>query len=283
MKHPRNAFETLARLGYAARGGVYLLMAGIALFSGGWGGGDESSSGALSTLLTQPFGRILLGIMALGLFGFAAWRLAQGALNADHLPHDLKNAGIRAGKLLGAAAYLSLGGLAAGMALGTSGGSGGGSEDSWTARLMGLPFGPFLVGAVGVCIVLFALGQIWKGFGGKYRRQLDIPARFQPLLVPLCTYGIAARGVLFGIIGGFLVYAALTVRPEEAGNIGEALDWVRSLPFGGVLYIAAALGLLAFAGACVVFALYRRVDAPEARDVGRAARSAVHAVKSAAR
>jgi len=278
MKSARNAFKGWARVGYAARGVVYLLLAGLALFTGGWGGG-ENAQGALSTLLAQPFGRILLGLMAFGFFGFAAWRVAQGALNADQREHDLKNGVARAGKLISAAAYLSLGVLAGSMALGLGGG-GQNSEESWTAMILGLPFGRFLLGAIAVGVAGAGIGNIWKAISGAYRKRLDIPGRQEKLLVPICTYGIAARGVLFAIMGGFLGYAALTVRPEEAGSFGEALDWIRSLPFGGPLYIAAALGLLAFAASCGVYALYRRVKSPE--QVGTAARSAAQAVRAAA-
>lgn len=279
MKHPRNTFEGLARFGYAARGVVYLLLAGVASFSGGWGGAENSQE-ALSSLLRQPFGRLLLGAMTIGLLGFSAWRLAQGALNADHRKHDLKNGLARAGKLISGVAYLSLGLLAAGMALGVTGSKdGGGSEEGWTAMLMGLPFGPYLVGALGLVIVGGALGQIWKALSGAYRKRLDIPHDQEKLLVPLCTYGIAARGVVFAIIGGFLLYAAIAVDPKEAGSIGEALDWVRNLPFGGILYMVVALGLLAFAASCFVYALYRRVDAPDAGKLGNAARSASRVVR----
>ena len=282
MKHPRNSFEGLARFGYAARGVVYLVLAGVALFSG-WGDA-ENSRGALSSLLGQPFGRILLGAMAIGLVSFSAWRMAQGALNADHREHDLKNGLTRIGKLISGFAYLSLGLLAGGMALGLTGSQdGSGSEENWTAMLMGLPFGPYLVGAVGLVIAGGALGQIWKALSGAYRKRLDIPHDQEKFLVPLCTYGIAARGVVFAIIGGFLVYAAVAVRPEEAGSIGEALDWVRSLPFGGVLFTVVALGLLSFALSCFVYALYRRVDAPDAGRVGDAARSAARSVRNAAK
>jgi hypothetical protein len=272
MQHPDTAFEWVARLGYASRGLIYLILGGLALFSGGFGGA-ENSTGALSTLLTQPFGRILLAIMALGFFGFAAWRVAQGLFNADNLAPGLKSGFVRAGKALSAAANVSLGGAAAGMALGLIGGSSEGSEEGWAARLMSLPFGPYLVGAVGLVIVGAGIGQIWKAFSGKYREPLDILPRLEKLLILICTYGIAARGVVFCILGGFLVYAGIVVEPNEAGSMGDALDWVRGLPFGGVLFILAAIGLIAFAASCVIFALYRRVDAPGAGEMGDHARS----------
>lgn len=273
MKHPDSPYEWLARLGYAARGLVYLVLGGLALLSGGLGGA-ENSTGALSSLLTQPFGRILLAVMSAGFFGFAGWRLAQGLLDADRLGPGLKNNLIRTGKALSAAAYLSLGGAAAGLALGLMGGdSGNGSEEGWTARLMSLPFGPWLVIAVGLGVIGFGLAQIWKGMSGNYREPLDILPRLEWLLIPICSYGIAARGLVFCIVGGFLVFAGISVDASEAGSVGDALDWVRGLPFGGVLFACAALGLLAFAASCGVFALYRRVNAPDADEVSAKARS----------
>lgn len=277
MKSPNSPYEWLARLGYAARGLIYLVLGGLAVLSGGLAGA-ENSSGALASLLTQPFGRILLAVMAVGFFGFAGWRLAQGLLDADRLGPGLKNNLIRTGKALSALAYVSLGGLAAGLALGLVGGdSGEGSEEGWTARLMSLPFGPWLVGAVGVGVVGFGIAQIWKGVSGNYREPLDILPRLEKLLIPICSYGIAARGVVICILGGFLVYAGITVRPEQAGSMGDALIWVRGLPFGGVLFIVAAIGLVAFAASCVVFALYRRVNTPDADQVEAKARSVARA------
>ena len=283
MKNPDSPYEWLARLGYAARGLVYLILGGLALFSGGWGGADDSE-GALSTLLGQPFGRVLLGVVALGLFSFAGWRLAQGVFNADHRDKNWKNGLVRAGKVIGAGASLSLGVFAAGLALGLAGGtSGDNSEEGWAAMLMGLPFGRYLVGALGLVVIGAGIAQVWKAVSRSYCDWLDIPPTLRKLLVPLCSYGIGARGVVFAILGGFLVYAALTVEPDQAGSIGDALDWVRSLPFGGVLLIAVALGLIAFAASCVVFALYRRVDVPDADEMGAKARSAAQAARGAVR
>lgn len=277
MKSPDSPYEWLARLGYAARGLIYLVLGGLAMLSGGLGGG-ENSKGALTTLLIQPFGRVLLAVMAAGFFGFAGWRLAQGLLDADRLGPGLRNGLIRTGKALSAAAYVSLGGLAAGMALGLLGGdSGAGSEEGWTARLMHLPFGPWLVGAVGLGVIGFGIAQIWKAISGNYRAPLDILPRLETLLIPICSYGIAARGLVICILGGFLVYAGVTIHPEQAGSMGDALLWMRGLPFGGVLFIAAAIGLVAFAASCVVFALYRRVNTPNASQVGAKARSVARA------
>ena len=71
----RDAVKLFARMGYASRGVVYLLVGGLAALAAlGQGGQTEGSRGALESVLTAPFGKIMLGIIALGLVGYAMWR-----------------------------------------------------------------------------------------------------------------------------------------------------------------------------------------------------------------
>lgn len=258
-----NHFETLARLGYAARGVVYLLLGGLALASALWGGsGAEGSSDALSSLLGLPFGRVLLGLVAVGLLGYVLWKLAQGLLNADGRDEDLGGFVTRAGQLISAGANLFLMLSAARLAL--SMGQGGGSgEDKASAWLLQQPFGPFLLGLVACGVIAAGAVQIWYGVTHGYRKRLSLPAAHSKWMDPVCAFGLVARGVVFAIVGGFLAYAALTVSPENAGGTAEALDYVHALPFGRLLYGLIALGLVAFGAYSVIQARYRQVDAPD--------------------
>ena len=264
-----NHFETLARLGYGARGVVYLLLGGLALVSATWGGGGdaEGSSDALSSLLALPFGRILLGLVALGLFGYVLWKMAQGLLNADDRDDDLEGFANRAGQLISGGANLFLALSAARLALSLGGDSGSNGEETASAWLLQQPFGPFLLGVV-ACGVLAAGGiQVWYGASHGYRKRLSLPAAHAQWMDPVCAFGLVARGVVFAIIGGFLAYAAFTVSPEQAGGTAEALDYVHALPFGPWLYGVVALGLVAFGAYSVIEGLYRRIDAPGASDL----------------
>jgi hypothetical protein len=262
----RKAFELLARLGYAARGTVYVLVAGLALFSS-FGTAETSSGGALSSLLGQPFGQLALAAIALGLLGHVAWRLAQSLLNADGQGADIMGYGARAGQLLSALVHGALAVTATQLALGNGGGSNGGTEEGMVAAVLQLPFGNILVGAVGLGVIAAGIGQFYYGFSGRFKKRLRLPAGREKLLSAICIYGLAARGVVFAIIGGFVVFAAVTVNPEQAGTLPKALDWVLGLPFGSQLYALVALGLLAFAGYCLTLALYRHVDAPSASEI----------------
>jgi len=267
-----NKFETLARAGYAARGVVYLLLGGLALASAVWGGSDaEGSSDALSSLLQLPFGRIIMGLVAIGLFGYVLWRLAQGLLDADNVGTEAKGVVGRIGSVVSAGANVFLALTAARMALGSGGGgSGGGGEEQASAWILQQPFGPYLLGLAAVCVVGAGFAQLWKGATRQYRKRIHLPPAHEGLLDGICRFGLIARGLLLIVIGGFLLYAAWTVSPEQAGGISEALDYVHALPFGRWLYGLAALGLMAFGGYSIVQALYRRVVAPTMADVKNA-------------
>lgn len=266
-----NKFETLARSGYIARGIVYLLLGGLALTSAIYGGSDaEGSSDALSTILGWPFGRILMGLIAIGLLGYVLWRMAQGFLNADGVKDDWKGFAGRVGSLISAGANVFLVLTAAKMALGNGGGGGGNGEEDASAWLLGQPFGPFLLGLAALGIIAAGLIQIWKGWSKEYQKRVKIPPAHAGVLNFVCQFGLIARGALLAIVGGFVLYAAMTVQPDNAGGISEALDYVHGLPFGRWLYGLAALGLVAFGGYSIIQGRYRQVDAPDMTDVRRA-------------
>jgi hypothetical protein len=264
-----NKFELLARWGYAARGIVYLVLGALAL----WGAGATTTEDALSTVLAQPFGRILLAAVAIGLIGHVLWRLAQGILNADHVDNDAKGIIGRIASVGSAVVNAALAFTAATMALGNGGsGSGsGGGESEMTASAMQLPFGNIIVGLVGLGLIAGGLVQVWRGLSKGYQKRIKLPSNHETILHAICATGLTARGLLLAVTGGFLAYAAITVNPEQAGGLSDALDWVHSLPFGGILYALAAIGLIAFGLYSGIQARYREVDAPDSSDLRQAA------------
>ncbi|PYE41720.1 uncharacterized protein DUF1206 [Rhizobium sp. PP-F2F-G20b] len=174
-----NKFEFLARWGYAARGVVYITLGLIALL-GSSAGEEASTHGALSNLLGQPFGRFLLGTVAIGLVGHVLWRLAQALLNADNQNNSLKGYLARGGNLASGIINGTLA-LAAARLVMASGGSSNG-EGGPAAWLMQQPFGRFLVGALGLIVVAAGAVQAWRGISGKYRERLQLPSGRSDLL-----------------------------------------------------------------------------------------------------
>jgi hypothetical protein len=263
-----NPVEILARLGYGARGIVYGLIGGLALLAAiGSGGQTGGSRSALQTLLAQPFGRLWLALIALGLFGFCAWRVVEALTDADHRGSDLKGWGIRGARLIGAGIYGGLAVSALSLALGR--GSGGGEDQAaqdWTAWLMSKPFGLWLVGFIGLAVAATGLGFAWKAWRGDVAAQLMFPADKRNWIVFLGRMGFAARGVVFVLIGSFLVLAALHSSSSEVHGLGGALHTLQQQPYGWVLLALTALGLFAFGLFGLVQARYRHIDAPDLDD-----------------
>ncbi|MFF0923347.1 DUF1206 domain-containing protein [Rhizobium leguminosarum] len=259
----RSKFEWLARAGYSARGIVFLLIAALAVFSS-FGGGKADTKSALDTVLEQPLGRVWLGLIGLGLFGFVAWRLAQSIANADNHDHSVKSYLIRAALLGSAVTYMGLAIYAFQDALGFGSGGDGGEKDL-AAWAMSQPFGRFLAGAIGLGFVIGGAVTALKGITRRFERYLTL-GQSRPLLL-VCIYGLVSRGVVFVIVGIFFCYAAFTVDPGQAGSISDALTFVRQLPFGAVLYLVVAIGLAAFGIYNLVEARYRTVSTPNLSQV----------------
>ncbi len=259
-------FHFLARAGYSARGVVFLLIAALALFSS-FAGGRPDTQSALSAILQQPFGRIWIGLIGLGLAGFVVWRLAQSLANADGQDDDLKGYAIRAALFGSAITYAGLAVTSLMMAMQMSGGGGSGGEEGLAAWVMTQPFGRYLAGIIGIGFVIGGVITAMKGIKRRFGRYLNLDAEKNSPAVLISIYGLVARGAVFAIVGVFFLYAAFTVDPEQAGGMADALAWVQSLPFGGVIYAVVAVGLAAFGIYNFVEARYRRIWVPNARDL----------------
>lgn len=262
-------FEFLAKFGYAARGVVFLMVAGLALFSGIAGGRPETKS-ALSALLEQPFGRIWVGLIGFGLLGFVAWRLAQSITDADGHGDDGKAIAIRASLFGSAVTYLGLASFALGHAFTVSADGGGSGEKGMAGWVMSQPFGSYIAIAIGVGFIVGGIVTAIKGATRSFEKYIHVPNRTR-MLTYICMYGLISRGIVFAITGILFTYAGFSVDPDQAGGIAEALEWLRQLPFGAFLYLVMALGLAAFGIYNLIAARYRTVRGPTMADVKQAA------------
>ncbi|MBP0445302.1 DUF1206 domain-containing protein [Roseomonas sp. SSH11] len=261
MEARRRGLEWLARLGYAARGLVSLLVGLIALLAAVNGGGEVAGSkGALQAIFTQPWGSAMLLVVALGLFGFALWRAMQSLADADRRGTGWGALAARAGQLVSSVIYVSLGIFAVNLAIGAASG---GAEDQaardWTRWLLAQPFGRWLVGAVGLAILGAGLGMGAKAFTASFRRHLACGPGAAEWVIPLGRAGYAARAVVFLIISAFLIIAALQADPSEARGLGGALVALQAQPFGRTAFGLVALGLAAFGAFEFAEARYRRI------------------------
>jgi len=275
----RNPLEILARAGYGARGVVYGLVGGLALLAAiGSGGQTGGSRSALQSLLSQPFGKVWLTLIGLGLLGFCAWRVVEALTDADRHGADPKGLVIRGARLISGGIYAGLAVSALGLALGWAGGGGAGDDraaQDWTAWLLVQPFGRWLVGFIGLAIVGVGAVFAWKAWRGNVAAHLALPPDTRQWVVPLGRLGFAARGLVFAMIGGFLILAAFRSASSEVHGLGGALQALRQQPFGAALLGLAAIGLFAFGVFGLVQARYRYIDAPDLDDAKEAVASAL--------
>lgn len=247
--------EKLARLGYAAKGAVYSLVGALAIAAAlGMGGQTTGSSGAMATIADSTLGRVFLVILALGLAGYTIW----GLVRAIHNPEN-DGTGHRIFYAITAGIYALLTVEAVRLALGGSGGggSGGDSADHWSARLMEQPFGQWLLAAVGVAIAIYGVQQLINAWRVDLDDQLALnrmSAQGRRWAVRSGRLGMAARGVVFSIIGYYVVQAGLTADPDDARGIDAVLSAMRDTPW---LLGVIGLGFLAYGIYNVIRARYR--------------------------
>lgn len=256
---------TLARAGYAAKGVVYGIIGAVAAVAAYRGGGRTADSrGALAEILHKPFGSFLLGVVAVGLAGYAVWRLTQALLDTEAKGAKLNGLAVRAGYACIGFVYFGLAYSAVQLILGNGAGQSSDEKSrAWTATLLSFPFGDLLVGFAGLAVMGFGLSQCYKGYKAEFRQRLlhgQMSEALDSLLTRAGQFGLAARGVVFGIIGYFLVRSALAARAGEARGLGGALRALEERPSGPWLLGVVALGLVAYALHMLLLARYRRID-----------------------
>lgn len=262
----KDALTILARAGYAARGVVYLIIGGLAVQAAfAAGGGTTGSKGAIREMLSQPWGQLLVALIAAGLMGYAIWRFIQATYDADDHGTDAKGLAIRSGLFASAVTHTLLALYALSLLLGSGGsggGSGGNSTESWTATLLSQPYGQWLVGIAGAIIIGVGVAHAIKAKDRKFERHLDMNEQKMKIGRPVAIFGLVARGFVFAIIGGFLIVAAWQAQPEEAKSLGETLSTLQQQPYGSWLLGAVALGLLSFGLYSIMEAFYRVIPKP---------------------
>ena len=255
---------TLARFGYATKGVVYVIVGALAVMAAiGAGGSTEGSSGALETIAQQPFGRILVGLTALGLIGYVIWRFVQAFMDPEGKGSDAKGIVARIGYAISGVVYAGLSFSAARMALSGGGsGGGGGSQQALTANLMSQPFGLWLVGIVGAIVIGVGIFHFYQAYKAKFMEDYksgEMSATERRWAKRIGQFGLSARGVTFSIIGGFFIVAALQADPSQAKGLSGALDTLARQPYGPWLLGIVALGLVAYGVYCFSQASYRRI------------------------
>jgi hypothetical protein len=253
----------MARIGYAARGVVFLIIGGFALLAAlGAAARPQGMSSALQTLLGNAGGGALLWIVAVGLACFAAWRFLQAFLDADQLGSSLKGLMRRVGFAASGVFYVGLAAATVQMTFAAHASNDNRAARDWTHWALTKPLGRALVAATAICFVLVAISLILKVIRAPYRRRLQAHLLTREAAVALGSFGILTRAIVVLMIAAFLAFAAYDANSREVLGLSGALRSLQEQPYGGVLLAFAALGFIAFGVFEMIEAVARRVRTP---------------------
>lgn len=263
MFDDRNEWMTrVARIGYLAKGVVYICVGAFSAMAAFAGRARASDSrAALDRISEQPFGRVMLATLAAGLLCFVVWRLIEAIANPGEYRSGFKALVNRVRALFSALIYSGITLAAVRTLMGGSSGGGGGdrtARDS-TAKVMATPYGSWAVILIGLGLIGYGIFQWRRAYRRSYERKLNLSSLSPDQhrwVTRICSFGLAARGFVFGIVGVFLIQAGLRSDPGEARGLSGALNALRGEAYGPVLFAVVALGLAAYGVYCCVKGRY---------------------------
>lgn len=253
----RDTLTLLTRVGFAARGLLYLIIGWLALRQGR----EEDPTSALA-FVERGAGQLAVAAIALGFLGYGIWRIANAAYDLDGHGSDARGYAVRAGGAVSGVLHLGLSFLAARLALGGRGGDGDKATES-AATALSLPGGQLILWLVAGALLTVGLFQMVNAIKGGFLKRLDQAAASQEWIRWVGRAGYAARSLVFLMTAWFVASAARQDDPSEAGGMSDALA---SMP-GGV-EVAAAAGLFLFGLFSLIEARYRRIPTPRLPHVG---------------
>ena len=265
----RGWYAFLARLGLVAKGASFILVGALAIkLALGDGGKATSRQGALQSLAQHPFGKIVLAALASGFAAYALWRFVQAFAeredpSAGEAEGEAKKWGKRAGYVGRGLIYASLAYTAVKVLVGADAGASQNQQAHKTAgELLSWPAGTWIVGIAGACILGAGLWNAYRAVTKKFEDRWgggSWMARKWGARIGVA--GHLARGVVFGLIGIFVIRAAIDYNPKDAIGLDGALQKLVNAPYGPWALGATAAGLIAYGLFCFADAGYRDVSA----------------------
>lgn len=251
--------DRAVRVGLVSYGVVHLILAWLTFqLAFGNGGGNASSQGALAQLAQNSVGRVSLYVVAVGFVALVVWQGLEAIWG-----HRDEDGGKRVLKQVTSGAKVVIYGSLAVTAFKTASGSSSskGGTDTMTAKVMGMPGGPVLVGLLGVGVIAVAGFLAYRGWKEKFRSKLDTEGktgRDGRAYILFGKVGYIAKGVALAVIGALFLYAAATHDPKKSAGLDQALHKVLQQPFGAPILVVIALGFACYGLFC--FAWARHLD-----------------------
>lgn len=254
-------FEKFARFGFVSKGIVYFLMGTLSVLAAmGLSRENGDKSEAFRLIYEQPYGRVILIAITLGLLGYVMLRLFQAFKNTENKGKDFKGVLDRIGYGMSAILYLAIGIYAMKLVFEGASSEGGDSRQFIVSKVFEYPGGEYIVGIASFIVIGMGIYQITRGVTGKFMKKVNLyKSNMKDAFKTTGMIGYIARGIVLGIIGYFLFHAAWLSNPSEAQGTSAAFDFLQN-KFGSVMMALVAAGLAAYGVFCFVKAKYQRID-----------------------
>jgi hypothetical protein len=239
----------LERLGYAVRGALYAVMGLLALlivFSFG-GGKTTDLTGSLVVLVSNPWGKFVLVVAVVGLTAYSLWGFTRAIYDPLHRGSDAAGYMARLGFVSSALSYAAIVVFALQLLMGSGATTNDGTQKT-IAAVLTHPAGGALTVVIGLIVIGVGLGQLLESYRATFARDLkatEMSAKAREIAVNLGRFGMFARGIVFLVIGWFILQAGIHHDPAQVQGFGGAFLWLLGQPFGRVLLGVVALGLVA--------------------------------------
>ncbi len=241
--------EFLERVGYVARGVLYVVMGLLALgIALGVGGGKATDlSGSLVFLIGNPFGKLVLIAMIVGLLAYSLWGFVRAIYDPLHRGRDASGVMARIGFVSSAVSYAAIA-LFALQILAGAGATSGDSTQKYVTSLLAHPLGGWLTVIIGFVTLGIGVGQFVEAYRATFKQDLkgaEMTADEKRIAVGLGRFGMFARGVTFLVIGWFLIQAGIHNDAGQVHGFGGAFLFLLAQPYGKLLLGVIALGFVA--------------------------------------
>ncbi|KAB0680301.1 DUF1206 domain-containing protein [Aureimonas leprariae] len=205
------------------------------------------------------FGGIALLVgLVLALAAFAAWRLLQAVRDVDGHGTSAKGMAVRAGLTGSAVSYAALAVFAGTLAIGV-GSSGGGAKEA-LAKAFEAGWGEALTWLACALLVAVGIAHLFKGGTAGFEKFLSVPAESRNWLIPVCQFGLIARGLTFLLLAYLIATGVASLEDNQTPGLATALEAMSGWRFGWAFLAATGLGLIAFGIYAFAEARYRRIE-----------------------